>query len=110
MPFFKASFMKRHTWQQPNGFIDKDRPSFVCMLRKPIYGLKQAPRAWYLALKQHLTQIAFRNSHADASLFTRNVNGTFTYVLIYVDDIIVTGNNTLIIDMVLKIFAERFYI
>lgn len=55
---------------QPLGFIDKDRPSHVCRLRKANYRLKQASWAWYMALKQHLTDTGFRNSEADASLFT----------------------------------------
>ncbi|CAN7110381.1 unnamed protein product [Brassica rapa subsp. narinosa] len=95
---------------QPPGFIDRDRPSHVCKLRKAIYGLKQAPRAWYLALKQHLTSTGFTNSLADASLFTRIVNGSYTYILIYVDDIIVTGNDKQVIDQVLHTFADRFSI
>lgn len=95
---------------QPPGFIDRDRPSHVCKLRKEIYGLKQALRAWYLALKQHLTSTGFTNSLADASLFTRIVNGSYTYILIYVDDIIVTGNDKQVIDQVLHTFADRFSI
>lgn len=39
---------------QPPGFIDKDRPDYVCRLRKAIYGLKQAPRAWYNELRSFL--------------------------------------------------------
>lgn len=80
---------------QPPGFIDKDRPTHVCRLRKAIYGLKQVPCVWYMALKQHLTSTGFHISQADDSLFTRIVDGTYTYLLIYVDDIIVTGTTTL---------------
>ena len=95
---------------QPPGFVDKDRPNHVCRLRKPIYGLKQAPRSWYLSLKQHLLNTGFVNSTADASLFVSTHNNDITYVLVYVDDILVTGNNPMIIGNVLAAFAQRFSI
>lgn len=39
---------------QPEGFVDLQRPNFVCKLKKALYGLKQAPRAWYEKLKECL--------------------------------------------------------
>lgn len=95
---------------QPPGFIDKDKPHHVCRLRKPIYGLKQAPRSWYLSLKQHLLHTGFTNSHADASLFVHCTPHTLTYVLVYVDDILVTGNDQRFVQQVLTSFADRFSI
>lgn len=95
---------------QPPGFVDKDRPTHVCRLRKPIYGLKQAPRAWYLALKQHLIDIGFTNSLADASLFIHNRGSSYTYVLVYVDDILVTGNDSFLVTNVLTFLSDRFSI
>ncbi|XP_019086020.1 PREDICTED: uncharacterized protein LOC109126765 [Camelina sativa] len=95
---------------QPQGFVDKNRPDYVCRLKKPIYGLKQAPRAWYLSLKHHLLQTGFTNSLADTSLFIRRTTTTFTYVLVYVDDILVTGNDPKLVDQVLHSFATRFSI
>ena len=95
---------------KPPGFIDKDRPDHVCRLRKPIYGLKQAPCSWYLSLKQHLLHTGFVNSNADASLLIHLHGSNITYVLVYVDDILVTGNNPTIISQVLTAFANRFSI
>lgn len=48
---------------QPPGFVDPDKPTHVCRLRKAIYGLKQAPRAWYVELKNYLLSAGFVNSH-----------------------------------------------
>lgn len=79
---------------QPPGFIDKDNPTAVCKLRKAIYGLKQAPRAWYNELRNFLLQLGFSNSLADSSLFIYNKQGVLIYMLVYVDDLIITGNNS----------------
>lgn len=79
---------------EPPGFVYSDRPANVCRLKKPIYGLKQAPRTWYLSLKQHLLDIGFENSLADTSLFTHKYVSHQTYVLVYVDDIVVTGSDS----------------
>lgn len=65
----------------------------VCKLCKVIYGLKQAPRTWYNELQTFFLQYGFKNSLPDASLFIYNNNGILLYMLVYVDDIIITGNN-----------------
>ncbi|KAK9088598.1 hypothetical protein Scep_027680 [Stephania cephalantha] len=81
---------------QPEGFVDVDRASYVCKLNKAIYGLRQSPRTWFDRLKAILIQWNFQNSKADTSLFVYQ-GQSLVYVLIYVDDILITGNsNTLI--------------
>lgn len=79
--------------EQPPGFVDKDRPHYVCKLRKALYGLKQAPRAWYEELRNFLLATGFKNSLSDAALFIMCSSGIYLYVLVYVDDIVVTGND-----------------
>ncbi|KAG7589765.1 GAG-pre-integrase domain [Arabidopsis suecica] len=93
---------------QPPGFIDKDRPNHVCRLRKAIYGLKQAPRAWYNALRDFLLSIGFVNSLADASMFVLNKGGVLVYILIYVDDFLITGNNSMEVSRIIQVLAARF--
>lgn len=95
---------------QPPGFIDQDRPSFVCRLRKPIYGLKQASRAWYISLKHHLLDNGFTSSLAYTSLLINSDGNTITYSLVYVEDIIVIDNNEHRISQVLNNLADRFSI
>lgn len=93
---------------QPLGFINQDNPKAVCKLNKAIYGLKQAPRAWYNELKRFLLSSGFRNSLADASLFIYNQNGTLLYMLVYVDDIVLTGNNTQQMERFIQALSTRF--
>ncbi|KAG7586548.1 Zinc finger CCHC-type [Arabidopsis thaliana x Arabidopsis arenosa] len=108
--FLQGELTEEVYMSQPPGFVDKDRPSYVCRLHKPIYGLKQAPRAWYMALKQFLLSSGFTNSMADTSLFILSSGSTITYVLVYVDDILVTGDNAIMVSNVLASFADRFSI
>ncbi|KAM6587036.1 hypothetical protein CsatA_009641 [Cannabis sativa] len=79
--------------QQPPGF-EEQGPNMVCKLHKAIYGLKQAPRAWFDKLKTSLQHYGFHSSKADASLFIRFTNKHTTYILVYVDDILITGSDS----------------
>jgi len=79
--------------RQPPGFENPKCPSFVCKLKKAIYGLKQAPRAWYAELSSKLVALGFVPSKSDTSLFIYSKGGVEIYMLIYVDDIIVTSSS-----------------
>lgn len=78
--------------QQPEGFRSPSSPNHVCKLIKALYGLKQAPKAWYDTLKAFLVTQGFKHSTADHCLFHRQNKGHTTLVLIYVDDILITGD------------------
>ncbi|KAM2985169.1 hypothetical protein FF2_005608 [Malus domestica] len=75
---------------QPPGFSDPNYPHHVCKLKKSLYGLKQAPRAWFDKLFQSLQSLGFTQSSSDASLFVLKAP-VLVVVLIYVDDILVSG-------------------
>lgn len=77
---------------KPPGFISTDT-SLVCKLNKAIYGLKQAPRAWYDRLTKTLINFGFEQCKCDPSLLIFNNKGCCIYMLIYVDDIILTGSS-----------------
>ena len=67
--FLQGTLIEEVYMDQPPGFVDTDRPDYVCRLHKAIYGLKQAPRAWYTELRNFLLGLGFKNSLADTSLF-----------------------------------------
>ncbi|CAM8882543.1 unnamed protein product [Rhodiola kirilowii] len=79
---------------QPQGFEDPSRPNHVCRLHKALDGLKQAPRAWFNKLKQHLITRGFRACQSDTSLFVHSYAITTIYILVYVDDLIITGSHS----------------
>ncbi|RVW59278.1 Retrovirus-related Pol polyprotein from transposon RE1 [Vitis vinifera] len=86
---------------QPKDFIHPTKPHHICKLRKALYGLKQAPRAWFDRLKDALLQWGFQDSKSNASLFLYKTKGIILMPLVYVDNILITGNNsTTILDLV----------
>lgn len=78
---------------QPPGFEDPDKPHYLCKLKKAIYGLKQAPRAWYDKFSSYLLEFGFFCSHSDPSLFCYLHGNCVMFLLLYVDDMLLTGNN-----------------
>ncbi|KAJ9561136.1 LOW QUALITY PROTEIN: hypothetical protein OSB04_006296 [Centaurea solstitialis] len=71
----------------------QQRRNQVCRLRKSLYGLKQAYRTWYQKFTVSLLEIGYAQSNADHSLFTYQDGGKFVAILIYVDDVVITGDH-----------------
>jgi hypothetical protein len=80
--------------EQPRGFIDPEFPSHVCRLHKSLYDLKQAPRAWFTRLSRTLLELGFVSSSVDSSLFMFHHGNVHLYLLIYGDDILITGTSS----------------
>ncbi|KAJ4796665.1 Retroelement pol polyprotein-like [Rhynchospora pubera] len=77
----------------PPGFAPSQAGK-VCRLRKSIYGLRQAPRMWFSKLRVALKTYGFVQSKADYSLFTCRKGNSFLAILIYVDDLVITGDDS----------------
>lgn len=75
---------------QPQGFINPQFPDYIYKLHKAIYGLKQAPRAWFAQLSPWLLDYGFVASQFDALLFGLNHGDLPMYLLVYVDNFIIT--------------------
>ncbi|KAL0536469.1 hypothetical protein IC582_025418 [Cucumis melo] len=65
----------------------------VCLLRRALYGLKQAPRAWFATFSSTITQLCFAFSPHDTTLFTGQTPHGILLLLLYVDDMIIIGDN-----------------
>ncbi|PKU82566.1 Retrovirus-related Pol polyprotein from transposon TNT 1-94 [Dendrobium catenatum] len=93
---------------QPKGFEDTNHPKHVCQLHKAIYGLKQAPRQWYTTFMEYLISIGFESSSADPSLFILRKHPDNIYLLVYVDDILITGSNQDLVASVMHKLSQQF--
>ncbi|MCO5614227.1 hypothetical protein L7F22_068507 [Adiantum nelumboides] len=78
---------------QLEGYQHPEFPYYVCRLKKALYGLKQALRAWCEKITRFLKKIGFKQSNADHSLFLKHVDGEIIVIVIYVDDLILTGSH-----------------
>eukprot|EP00253_Pinus_taeda_P031227 PITA_31227 len=83
--------------EQPEGFEVFSSESHVCRLKRALYGLKQAPRAWYLRIDNYFTGLGFSKSEADPNLYQIVVEGKLLIIVLYVDDLILTGDELLIL-------------
>ncbi|KAM7489808.1 hypothetical protein LguiB_027292 [Lonicera macranthoides] len=65
----------------------------VCKLRRALYGLKQAPRAWFAKFSSTITKLGYSSSLSDSGLFIRKTDSGTILLLLYVDDMIITGDD-----------------
>ena len=91
----------------PPGFHSKDSTK-VCRLRKSLYGLRQAPRCWFAKLTTALTTYGFKQCKSDYSLFTFTKGAVNIQILIYVDDLIITGNQPKEVEFFKRYLASCF--
>jgi hypothetical protein len=93
---------------QPLGYIDPRFPRHVCRLKRALYGLKQAPRAWFQHFSSFLLQLGFLISKADSSLFVHHSAAGMIYLLLYVDNMVLTGSNPSLIKTLITRLSTEF--
>ncbi|KAJ9566348.1 hypothetical protein OSB04_002314 [Centaurea solstitialis] len=79
--------------EQPGGFEDPKNPNKVCKLLKSIYGLKQASRSWNLHFDERIKEFGFAKSEFEPCVYTKFSGSIVTFLVLYVDDILLIGNN-----------------
>ncbi|KAL6323616.1 hypothetical protein AAG906_039210 [Vitis piasezkii] len=92
----------------PPGLRRQGEENLVCRLHKSLYGLKQASRQWFSKFSKAIQAAGYVQSRADYSLFTRIQGKSFTALLIYVDDILITGNDSVSIAAIKKFLHSQF--
>lgn len=110
---FNNAFLNGHLdeevfMQRPPGFVDPHRPAHICKLNKAIYGLKLAPRAWNITLENTLLFWGFQNAQSYTSLFIRRAGMSITLLLVYVDDVLITGFDSRIVTNIIQQLDSSF--
>jgi hypothetical protein len=82
--------------KQPKGFVINNKKSHVYRLKKVLYRLKQAPHAWYKKMDGFLMSLGFNKSVADLNLYYHIVGDKCLILVLYVDDLFLTGLERLI--------------
>ena len=79
---------------QPDGFKVARKENWVCKLNKSLYGLKQSPRQWYKRFDQFMIGQNYTRSNFDHCVYFRKLqDGSFIYLILYIDDMLITSRN-----------------
>ena len=84
--------------QQPPGFISTGHEEKVLKLNKALYGLRQAPRAWNVKLDKSLRDLGFTRCDSEYGMYTKGMEASRVVVGVYVDDLIITGADSVIVE------------
>jgi hypothetical protein len=93
---------------QPVGFVDSFRPNMVFRLNRSLYDLKQALRAWNHRFAVFLLTLGFIEAKSDTSLFIYHHGADTAYVLIYVDDIVLTASSEPLLRRIIAALQQEF--
>ena len=107
--FINGDLKENVFMSQPEGFVVKGHENKVCKLVKSLYGLKQALRAQHEKLTVRLLKLNFKHYDLDdATLFVKKVGKIVVYLVVYVDDVLMTGNNESYIASIKKELRKSF--
>ncbi|KAK9082407.1 hypothetical protein Syun_031825 [Stephania yunnanensis] len=94
--------------EQPPRMVDPLYPTHVCKLKRAIYGLKQTPPAWFDRFSSFLLNYGFFCSLADPTLFIFHSDYGSLILLLYVDDMLLTGSTFAIVNSFIQILSNEF--
>ena len=93
---------------QPEGFIKQDQEQKVCKLKKSIYGLKQASRSWNIRFDTAIKSYGFEQNVDEPCVYKKVVNSIIAFLVLYVDDILLIGNDVGYLTDIKKWLAMQF--
>jgi hypothetical protein len=103
MAFLNEDLLENVYMAQLKGFAVKGKEHMGCHLRKSIYGLKQTSRQWYLKFDETIKSFGFKENEEDNCIYAKFRNGKFIFLILYVDDILLTSS-----DVSLLLDTKRF--
>ena len=95
--------------EQPLGFVAQGEIGRVCCLRKSLYGLKQSPHAWFGKFSQVIKKFDMQKSKFDHPVFYRNFEVGIILLVVYVDDIVITGIDMTGISLLKSFLHSQFH-
>lgn len=95
--------------EQPEGFVAQGKEDYVCRLKKSLYGLKQAPRQWYKKFESVMGEQGYKKTTSDHCVFVKRFSGDdFIILLLYVDDMLIVGQNASRIEKLKQELSKSF--
>jgi hypothetical protein len=106
---FLNGFLQEEIYvEQPEGYVKEGEEDKVYLLKKALYGLKQASRAWYSIIDEHLQNLGFAKSFSKSTLYVKQNGAIILIISLYVDDLLVTGNNISLVEKFKQEMMEVF--
>ena len=106
---FLNGFLKEDVYMtQPQGFEDPKNPRKVCKLKRSIYGLKQASRSWNLRFDEAVKEFGFLRNEEESCVYKKLSGSNITFLVLYVDDILLIGNDKNILESVKQWLKSHF--
>ena len=106
--FLNGELQETIYMKQPDGFVKKGEEELVCLLHRSIYGLKQSARCWNFELDKQMKSLGFTQSDTDPCIYVQTVKNQKFIVAIYVDDIILGGENEKIVKCMKVALSNKF--
>jgi len=106
--FLHGDLQEEVYMEQPPDYVDQKHLNLVCRLKKALYNLKQTPRAWSDKISQYLVTSGFQTSNVDFSLNVKKIDHGIIIIVIYVDDLIITGYSDVDIFDLRKLLKQKF--
>ncbi|KAM1557067.1 hypothetical protein ACFX10_040537 [Malus domestica] len=94
---------------QPEGFVSKSEKPKVCKLQRSIYGLKQASRSWNIRFDTEIKTFGFAQNEDDNCVYQKVVREAVVFLVLYVDDILLFGNDTAVLSSVKVWLSKTFH-
>jgi hypothetical protein len=93
--FLNSQLSETVLMYQPPGFTTPgEQADWLCLLRRALYGLRQSPRAWYGRIDTYLRKLGLTRNPADHNLYHLQEGGLILILVLYVDDLMISGNHT----------------
>ena len=96
---FLNGFLKEELYMmQPEGFVDPKNANKVCKLQRSIYGLVQASRSWNIRFDEMIKAFGFMQTYGEACVYKKVSGSSVAFLILYVDDILLMGNDIELLD------------
>ena len=106
--FLNGNLEEEIYMMQSEGFIAKNQEHMVCKLKRPIYGLKQASRSWNIKFDQAIKSFGFEQNLDELCVYKRHRDNVVMFLVIYVDDILLIGNDVGVMSSVNVWLSSQF--
>ena len=106
--FLNGNLEEEIYMMQLEGVIVKKQEHMVCKLKRSIYGLKQASRSWNIRIDQAIKSFGFEQNLDESCVYKRHRDKVVMFLLLYVDDILLIGNDVGVMSSVKVWLSSQF--